>query len=226
MPLSFSHYVLNGEDGRHQEKDSSTAIRNRATPLSGVVMFWWEFHSLRAMRAIFILNWKCHICIFPWMFSEISEELVKVEAKSHFWLSGMGNPATLGFKASCWFVEMQTLLSVPASVSPLSWFRASHWNVSPHSNYFIFSPALFFGLELSPRTALSFPRHRCCYPQTDRGKAALLIKSYLIKSWSNVTSPRNLIPISLLTLEPWHFDINQHKCYSRIALMTLWALPM
>lgn len=133
---------------------------------------------------------------------------------------------TLGFKTSCWFVEMQTLLSVPASVSPLSWSLASQWNVSPHSNYFIFFTCSFFGLELSPRTAFSSPRHRCCYPQTDRGKAALLIKSYLIKSCSNVTSPWNLIPISLLTLELWHFDTNQHKRYSRIALMTLWALPM
>lgn len=65
-----------------------------------------------------------------------------------------------------------------------------------------FPCSFFFGLELFPRTALSSPRHRCCCPQTDKGKAALLIKSYLIKSCSNVTSPRNLIPISLLTLEP------------------------
>ena len=174
-----------------------------------MVMFWWEFHSLRAMTTLFILNWKCHICIFPWMFSDISEELVKVETKSHFWLSGKSCHTT-GFKTSCWFVEMQTLRSVPESVSPLSWSLASQWNVSPHSNYFIFSPALFFGLELSPRTALflSSPGHGCCYPQTDRGKATLLIKSYLIKSCLNVISPWNLIPISLLTLEPWHFDVN------------------
>lgn len=101
--------MLNGEDGRHQENDSSSAISNRAIPLYGMVMFWWEFHSPRAMTALFILNWKCHICIFPWMFSEISEELVKVEAKSHFWLSGKSCHTT-GFKTSCWFVEMQTLL--------------------------------------------------------------------------------------------------------------------
>lgn len=94
-------------------------------------------------------------------------------------------------------------------------------------HFFTCSFFFFFGLELSPRTALflSSPGYRCCYPQTDRGKATLLIKSYLIKSCSNVTSPWNLIPISLLTLEPWHFDINQHKCHGRLALMTLWALP-
>ena len=142
-------------------------------------MFWWEFHSLRAMRAIFILNWKCHICIFPWMFSEISEELVKVEAKSHFWLSGMGNHATLGFKASSWFVEMQTLLSVPASVSPLSWSLASQWNVSPHSNYFIFSPALFFWLGIVPQDCPLFSKTQMLLPP-DRQRQSCLIDKILL----------------------------------------------
>ena len=86
---------------------------------------------------------------------------------------------TLGFKASCWFVEMQTLLSVPASVSPLSWSLASQWNVSPHSNYFIFSPALFFWLGIVPQDCPLFSKTQMLLP-SDRQRQSCLIDKILL----------------------------------------------
>lgn len=162
------------------------------------------------------------------MFAEISEELVKVEAKSHFWLSRKSCHTT-GFKTSCWFVEMRTLLSVPASVSPLAWSLASQWNVSLHSKYFIFH-LLFFFFFLAwgvPRTALFLSSQDTVLLPSNRQRQSYLIDKILLdKILLKCHLPMEFNPNILLTLEPWHFDVNQHKCHGRLALMTLWALPM
>lgn len=85
---------------------------------------------------------------------------------------------TLGFKASCWFVEMQTLLSVPASVSPL--LISSITTECQFSLQLLhFCPFSFFWLGIVPQDCPLFSKTQMLLPP-DRQRQSCLIDKILL----------------------------------------------